>query len=145
MNSKAEAARPLYDSAMWLAVPSLVWVFLIGLLVWWLRPELKALFSAFVARLRSGRRGSRFGGSRWVPRRAFLHHQATFPPKTRITEFTSMRTGYSARSGIPAVLKLGTSCWSIDSSAQLRRVRFVDISSTWFLVKAYTARGRTKR
>jgi hypothetical protein len=54
VDAKVETAKPLYDSAIWSAVPSLVWVLLIAVLFWWLRPELKALLVALVSRLKSG-------------------------------------------------------------------------------------------
>ncbi len=54
MSTKAEIAKPFFDSAIWAAVPSIVWVLLIAGLIWWLRTELKALLSALVNRVKSG-------------------------------------------------------------------------------------------
>lgn len=54
MPTKAEAAKPFFDSAVWGALPSIVWVLLIAAIVWWLRSEIKALFSALVSRVKSG-------------------------------------------------------------------------------------------
>lgn len=54
MSTKAEIAKPFFDSAIWAAVPSIVWVLLIAGLIWWLRTELKALLSALVIRIKSG-------------------------------------------------------------------------------------------
>jgi hypothetical protein len=52
--AKAEAAKAFFDSAVWGAVPSIVWVLLIAVVVWWLRSEIKALFLALVSRVKSG-------------------------------------------------------------------------------------------
>jgi len=54
MPAKAEATKLFFDSAVWGAVPSIVWVLLIAAIVWWLRSEIKALFSALVSRVKSG-------------------------------------------------------------------------------------------
>lgn len=52
--AKAEAAKPFFDAAVWTAVPSIVWVFLIAGVIWWLRFELKSLLSALISRVKSG-------------------------------------------------------------------------------------------
>lgn len=48
------ALKPLLDQAVWGAVPSMLWVVVIGFLIYWFRPEMKQLFAALVARLKSG-------------------------------------------------------------------------------------------
>ena len=53
-NAAETAIKPFLDQAVWGAVPSMIWAVAIALLVYWFKAEFKQLFSALVARLKSG-------------------------------------------------------------------------------------------
>lgn len=54
MSENTDMGKPFFDSAVWAAVPSLAWVALIAVIVWYFSAELKGLLSALVNRLKSG-------------------------------------------------------------------------------------------